>query len=103
MFKEMVNVINEVRAARKYAAENGYNFAVFISSKELAAKLNEHVAVYNKYDHLIGRQWVFSTDDLKLHSLLHFFTIGVTAEWTDGFLPMMIYPVTRRDWKKLMR
>ena len=93
----MFRIIEEVKAAKKYAATNGFNFVEFSNSKELVAKANKHPDVYDESECLIGRQWLFYTDHLFLHILLHLFTGGVTGEWRPGKEKVVTYPVTRRD------
>ena len=103
MFRRIISTINEIKNAKKYASTNGYNFVGFSDSKELIESANKHPDVYDRSYCLIGRQWLFYTDNLFIHILLHFVTGGVTGEWKPGKEKVVIYPVTKHDRLLLMK
>ena len=103
MFRKIVDIIEEIKAARKYAAENGFNFFAFCDSEELVRNINSTPNVYDESGEIIGRNWLFYTKNLKLHLLLHLLTGGVTGKYVTKGKLAVTYPVTKEDRKKLMK
>lgn len=97
IINRIIETIEEAKAARKYAAENNFNFVAFSDSTKLVESVNKHPELYDKSGCLMGRLWLIYTNNLFFHSLLHFVTGGVTGEYKPENEKVVTYPVTKKD------
>lgn len=83
---------NQIEVARRYAALEGAEAAVFVASG-MAATAMAHLAVLRPGDHLISSRWIYGGTRTLFDTELT--RIGIDITYVD--------PAKHRDWRKAVR
>lgn len=98
MFRKIVDTIEEVKAAKKYAVKNNFGFFSFM--EEPTSKTTK---IFDDDHHLMGTMVIFQTNNFRLHKFLHLVTGGFICKNISTGKEDVTYPVTRRTRAFMMK